>query len=349
MLRASARDHAPSRRLRAATIALVTLVVAVLAQEFAVRLALPAYDPTAHVRFNLDSRLGVPLGRPNSVQRQVLNAGDYDVNVSFNQYGLRDRRDVATGTARDVYVVGDSFAFGWGVEQSERFSDQLESLIGRRVFNIATPADLAGYERLIGEAIRLGADVRRVVVAVNMIDDIRDYAPATSPAATEPRPAVDPPFAARLLPIKSYLVANSSLYFLATSLVHGVPWLKRLMVRAGLIVALQTVLAAEPTPSEIASSADRLAALARRFDTLVVVIPSRAVWLGDGREAANRTHAAFVATLLARGVSVVDMKTVQEHGGDPMRFHFRNDAHWRSSGHRIAAEAIAAAWPDEAR
>jgi hypothetical protein len=261
---------AAARRLRAGAIALAAVAVAVVAQEFAIRLALPAYDPTAHVRFDLDPRLGVPRGRPNSVQRQVLNAGDSDVTVTFNRYGLRDRRDVATGTARDIYVVGDSFAFGWGVEETERFSDQLEPLIGRRVFNIGTPADLAGYERLIDEAIRLGADVRRVVVAVNMIDDIQDYARADAPAA-------DPPFAVRLLPIKSYLVANSSLYFLATSLVHGVPWLKRLMVRAGLIVPLQAVLAAAPTPRRIASSADRLAGLARRFDTLVVVIPSRGV------------------------------------------------------------------------
>ena len=105
---------------------LLSFVGATFVAEYSVRLTLPKYDPAGHVSFYTDSVTGVLLGRPNSRTRQIKNSGDYDVEIAFNRHGLRDRRDIANGTARDLYVLGDSFAFGWGVEESERFSSLLE-------------------------------------------------------------------------------------------------------------------------------------------------------------------------------------------------------------------------------
>ena len=334
-------------RLAMAAIAGITLIAALLAQEFAVRLSLPAYDPSGHLRFTFDQETGVPSGEPNSVHRQILNAGDYDVTVRFNQYGFRDSRDLATGTEEDVYVVGDSFAFGWGVEAPERFSNQLEKLIGRPVFNIGLPADIDGYARLLDSARRRGAAIRRVIIAVNMIDDLADYSKVSErpigAAAKTNGSAERASIATNLIRIKSLLTANSALYFLSTSLVHRVDWLKRALIGVGLIVPLQTVRGGEPTERDIISSADRLAKIAGQFKVTILVIPSRAIWLGKRRAASRRNHETFINALSRRGLNVVDMLGALERGGVPMRYHFRNDGHWRPEGHRLAAEALAAA------
>jgi len=138
-----------SRSVANAALLLISLVVALVLIEFLVRVFFPIYDPSGYVEFgHLPD--GTPIGPFGRVLRQVKNTGDYDVEVRFNAWGFRDGKLLTSATDGDVFVVGDSFAFGWGVEAVDRFSDQLETILNRPVFNIAIPGtDFDGYDRLI--------------------------------------------------------------------------------------------------------------------------------------------------------------------------------------------------------
>src|SRR4029078_11729016 len=129
-----------------------SLVLSLAILEGTVRYLFPAYDPSGQVQLGA-ARNGRWRGQSNVTLRQRKNTGDYDVAVRFNEHGFRDEKDVARAQSGEIVVVGDSFAFGWGVEESQRFSNVLESLLHRRVFNIAVgSADFDQYDALLKHA-----------------------------------------------------------------------------------------------------------------------------------------------------------------------------------------------------
>jgi hypothetical protein len=322
--------------VRLLVLALAFVAAAVIA-EYSVRLAQPEINPAYHLRF-VKGGGGLPaLGERNSVHRQIKNTGDFDVTVRFNGYGFRDSKDLAEATGNDVVLVGDSFTFGWGVEEDERLTERLEERIGRRVFNISVPADVDGYERLIGYAEKNGATVGTLIVALSMETDIAIY------EKRKPEPSVEKaPAGGGLKQVKEFLMGHSALYFLVTTLVHRTAWLKDLAVRAGLLVPnLEGIHHFRSSQEAIESTVRRLARMALRYPTTVLVVPSRALWHGSGTTAEERRHGALVKSLTAAGLDFLDLRPVFEAGGNPLDFHFRNDGHWNPDGHARAAEALA--------
>ncbi|MBX9944300.1 MAG: hypothetical protein K2Y40_09495 [Reyranella sp.] len=314
----------------AALLVAVSVAAGLAVLEGLTRLLFPAFDPSGQIVF--DHAAGpLMLARPGSAVRQAKNTGDFDVAVAINRHGLRDAKDIARATADDLAVVGDSFAWGWGVEATERFSDQLERLTGRTTYNLATPADLDGYGALLDYAKSLGARIGQVVVAVCLENDLHLYGTDAPSDDDVGRPSW-----------KGWLTGHSAAYRLLTTVAHQTPWLKTLAVHAGAIVPnLKGISRNSYAADVIDSSADRLAAIGRQYRLLVVLIPSRALWVGDNRAVEDRVHAAFAAALAQRGVRVLDLRPLFEAGGTPLAFHFANDGHWNARGHRLAAEAVA--------
>lgn len=325
----------PARRVFLAVLTVaVAIVVGLGLLEGLTRLFFPAFDPSG--RFDLGHPVGsLTLGTPGTSARQVKNTGDYDVAVRINRHGLRDDKDIAGATAGDLVFVGDSFTWGWGVEAMERFSDRVQALTGRRVFNLATPTDIAGYAALLDYAQSLGARIGEVVVALCMENDLSLY------------DAVDGPPDDRTMNStgwdwKGWLTARSAAYVLLTTMIQQTPALKALAVGAGAIVpnfdgmGLNTYDA-----TVIDASANQLQALSKRYPTLVVLIPSRALWIGNNRAEEDRVHTALVAALASRGIAVLDLRPLMEAAGTPLGYHFANDGHWNARGHALAAEAIA--------
>lgn len=330
----------PSRPL-AGLVILAAVVATGLAGEFAVRLAQPELDPTRHLRFEQGTGDVPVLGLRGAEQRQIKNTGDFDVKVRFNKYGLRDPKDLATGMAEDVFLVGDSFTFGWGVEEKDRISERLEALIGRRVFNLSVPTGIDGYDMLLKYAEANGAKVRNVVICVSMETDIIDYDGAAPTKDSPDAPPADPGLVRWT---KVFLTANSALYMLSTTLVHRSPILKAMAARAGLLTPnLAGIRQFEFSDKAIASSARRATEIARRYRATVAVLPSRALWFGPRQAIEKRRHEAFVAHLRALGLSVVDLRPAFEEGGNPLSYHFANDPHWKPAGHALAARALAPA------
>ena len=320
------------RGVLSALAVLAGLVVGIGLAEGLTRLLLPAFDPSG--RFEFTHPVGsLFLGQPGTAARQIKNTGDYDVAVRINSHGLRDTNDVATAGSDDILVVGDSFAWGWGVEARDRFSDQLQVLTGRRTFNLSTPTDIDGYAALLAYARSLGSRAGRVVVAVCMENDLHLYGGAQP---DEARPG-------RSGGLKDWLAGHSALYLLAVTTVQRTPWLQDVAVRAGLIVPnLEGIAKNDYDPAVIDSSATRLQEIAERYRTLVVLIPSRALWVGDPRTRAveERVHTGFIVALQRRGIDVLDLQPVLEAQLAPLAYHFANDGHWNARGHALAAQAI---------
>jgi lysophospholipase L1-like esterase len=103
-------------------------LVGLLLAEMAVRVFI---EQPILPRFVRDAGFGVRDNMPGVRCRHVF-PGDYDVRITTNQDGLRGARDYPrhkpSGVAR-VAVVGDSFVFGFGVNDGEVVSAALENLL----------------------------------------------------------------------------------------------------------------------------------------------------------------------------------------------------------------------------
>jgi lysophospholipase L1-like esterase len=239
-------------------------------------------------------------------------------------------------------VVGDSFAFGWGVEGDQTFSARLQDGLAARgneaaVLNAGVPGYSTDQEYLIWR--RLGPQVRPVV-AILLISD--NDPPADNAASVAMSGAVYP---------KPFFRIDSGALEL-----HGVPVgdkqplplsplepLKtRLRPLAAYALARQfntTVRASQsanlaPTPAtsarELSITGAILAAFNRELRAeggtlLVVLIPSPAV--RDG-----------LATICSEeGIVFLDLAPA--FAGRP-DLTFKHDGHWNARGHQAAADAV---------
>jgi lysophospholipase L1-like esterase len=330
----------------------VCTVISVVLFEVAIRIFLPVYVPSDRVGFVWFG--DAMVGSPGAVFRLSKNAGDYDVEVRFNALGFRDEKSLATSTDRDLFVVGDSIPFGWGVAARDRFSDRLQAILNRPVFNIAIPGlDLDGYDRLLHYAEANGASIKNLIISVSLEHNLRIYDtshPASSPPALS-HPASSAPALPRtniprgkLQELKQYLLGHSALYVALTYHVHQTPWLRRIAVRLGLLIPELDVLPDLAGSTEaLTTSARRVVQLARGRNAIVLIVPSRRLWVGKtaDRAEAARIHEAFIKNLRDSGMIVVDLRDRFEQSGNPLAYHFANDTHWNKEGHRLAAEALA--------
>jgi len=321
---------------RRSAVMLLAAILTLAVQEFAVRFALPDFDPAAQLRFLAETETAPPLGPPNERFRLMKNSGDYNVEVTFNRHGLRDHKDIAGARDTDLILTGDSFALGWGVEENERISEQLEAELRRRVFNLASPTGLDGYLKLLQYAETLGSRAKDVILVFNMSNDIGNYDAPVVKAESAPG------HSQMLQRTKDFLLGHSALYFLATYVASQTQWVHSIAVRLGLSVPLNAVIPREIDDAAIASTINLLKQIGKQWRLTVLVVPSRGVWIGNRVSTEQKIHQRFIAALEQNAIRYVDMKPIQERDGNPMRFHFANDGHWRPSGHALAAHVLAA-------
>lgn len=319
---------------------LISVALSVAVLEWGIRIVLPHFDPTGQIEFtHLPDGMGI--GPVNTTLRQVKNTRDFDVQIRFNALGWRDDKLVSQSGERSIFAVGDSFTFGWGVEQVDRFSDRLGKRLGRDVFNIAIPGDLDDYADLIRLAERNGATIRTLVVGVCMENDLLDYSARTKITPIAPNKQTGP--TAWISQWKPWLRDNSALYFLLTSVVHGNPTLKAMAVKAGLLVPNLQLSSLTLSDATVRVSAERLNSLVAGRKAVILIIPARHLWVGDeaSRAAMAHVHDTFVGAITAEGLVVVDPRPHMEAGGNPLTYHFTNDGHWNAKGHDLASAMLA--------
>ena len=108
------------------------------------------FGPSWAVSARFDSDYGWS-NRPGA--RARVHAGDFEYHVRINSAGWRDverNRDSRPGVQR-IVCLGDSMAWGWGVEAEERFTDRLEQLLAPdvEVLNLAVPGYGTDQELLV--------------------------------------------------------------------------------------------------------------------------------------------------------------------------------------------------------
>jgi hypothetical protein len=321
----------------------ISICLALGVAEGLTRLFFPAFDPSGQYAF--DYRVGdLRLATPGAIARQKKNTGDFDVTVRINRLGLRDDKDASRATGDDIIVVGNSYAWGWGVEASQRFSDLVQAKTGIRVFNVTVPGDLETDLELLRYVRTLGAAPPRLaIVAVGLEYDIHVYGAPPAVEATDEVPSVRGWLSDRRLAFSHWLAGRSAAYVLALTAIHQTPWLNALGVRLGMIVPNFAGMSENVyAPEKIDTSVRLLQQIAQSQKTLVVLIPSRGLWVGSERADEDKTHRALVTALRDRGIDVLDLRAAFEAGGAPLQYHFANDGHWNERGHALAADAIAA-------
>jgi len=326
-----------SNRLRRWIARLVILfvasVVALFLAEVGVRIALPDYNPKSQLALEIQPS-GIPLGPRSRTVRQATSKGDYDIQMSFNALGLRDARDWREAPANALVALGDSTTVGYGVVEKERFSNQLEVLLGEPVYNVGMPENLIGYQRFLDYIESQGPAVKRMIVGISMETDLQDYSVGKTAAEMQ----------GKNTGLRLWFQTHSAFYLFASHSIQANATLRAFAERTGIANVRSDGVSQNPDDERILiSSRDQLARLIAGREATILIIPSRALWKGGGETTERKVHGRFVAMLREAGMKVVDMLPRLERDGRPLDFFFVTDAHWNARGHRAAAEELAAA------
>lgn len=317
-------------------LAMISTILTLGLLEIGVRVALPAHHPEGHNRWVLGKGERPRLGEAGKTVTFRHKAGDYDTTATYSAEGLRESRPLSESTTDDLFVVGDSFAFGYGVDEDARFSNRLEEPLGRRVYNISIPEDVEGYGKLVRYAERHGATIHELIIAFCMENDLWDY---SNPRGQR---VIRTGITRLAFLVKVWMNGHSALYRYVTTLLNQAPKLRRIAVGVGIAGDYDKSVSGEPLPEQVISSS--VAALKKLADSrasTILIIPSRGLWAGHRQEVASQSHDATVAAMMAAGLDIVDLRPHFEAGGEPLSYHFEHDGHWNPKGHQLAADVLA--------
>jgi hypothetical protein len=329
-------------------------LVAVAVAEGVVRFLMPNWPEFHSGRFMrltpIPGHGAIVAGVPGFDGWFAQNNGDFRVRVQLNDIGLRNPEPAAGAQGR-IWIVGDSLAFGWGVDREDMYSTALGRLLGRPTYNVASPGtNVCGYQALVARMPR-AAEPKAVIVGVVVENDVKPLDCRELARTRERELAAEGRLKGGGLhtsDVKGFIAARSALYnFLAVAL-KRVDWI---------VAALQAVGAVEEDhvyhrqvePAQAAAAVERTAAEIERLKAMlpagvpfaVLLAPAR-FDIRDGDPFFRGFREAAAAALRARGIAVIDpFRRFQEAGFAAT--HFRHDGHWSPLGHRLAAEE-AAAW-----
>lgn len=327
-------------------LALGAVLVTLVGAELGVRLFVPAWAPTQAERnfWAYDAMLGW-AHQPG--QRGRFSHRDFSVSVSINSFGLRDREypvERVPGKQR-MLVLGDSFTWGFGVEQDEAFSEVLErrhpdwEIINAGVSGYGTDQQLLWLER---RGIAFQPDV--VLLAFHE-GDVKDnnlqsrYGYWKSGFVLE-----DGRLSLVGVPVERASARErfDRFLFYNTWLFHRLNILPRIL-RATLAERRDEK---DPEPSAVRSTPEKpdptrdyrvTARLLERLHAAVEAAGARLVVMSIPM---RDPDPPLVETLGRIGVPHLGLKPALRAAEEPVRFE--HDMHWTPAGHRVVANALEA-------
>jgi lysophospholipase L1-like esterase len=325
-----------SRRALDVTLLLASILVSLAVGEGVLRVLGRGPLPGTHVPGSF-WRHDSLLGWSNSPGADgVFDHPRFRINVHINSKGLRDREHAyerSPGTQR-ILVIGDSFVWGYGVEQRETFPKLLEARLPRvEVIN----AGVAGYGTdqellwLRSEGVRYRPDLVVLVMCGN--DDDENNRDLVYNVYHKPRfrlteqgeielTGVPAPLPSRMLRLKHWILTHSALLFQVKTVVIDP---LRHPEKAGPPVGFGLTLAL----------VDGIARVVRDVDArLVVVMTARYAPSPQFR------YDELLEGVRRRGILTLDIDHSPGYRPDTMLIP--GDAHWNPAGHQFVAQQLQA-------
>ncbi len=329
---------------------IISTLVALFLSEIALRLmgSKPLYVSPERDRFwKYDPLLGW-AHQPG--QEGVFETPQFSTNVRINKNGLRDREHSyeRQDDNKRILVLGDSFAWGYGVEEPERFSQQLEKSIGAEVINAgvsgySTDQELLWYRN---EGIKYETDLVIVEMAGNDIGD--NDRQLVSTIYYKPRFVIE---AGQLVPV-GYPVPKTSLqgkfiytvsqrsalaYFLIQRYFDLLAGYEKVKVNSAQTTSAGTVVSAKSEPFKLTIALlDEIRNIAESRKAKFMIVTTDRWWNSSSSE----TYKDFIHSLETEGFLVLDVESMP--GFDPEVMLIPDDGHWSSEGHEFVASQIKA-------
>ena len=301
------------------------------------------YDP-ANVRF--DPRVGF-AGKPNRVV--PFENWEFSTTVATNRMGFRD--DDRSLDNPDILFLGDSFAFGWGVEKDQSVEGCFENATRLKVLNLAFPGYGTNQEILtlfdVAERLNLRGKTAVFWFYINDPYDNRgtgfDDAPRTlfrqgKVSFTPPTPTG---FADHLTAVNAEMnhgLARRSL--VADQLARAFEKLRERVLGPRSCIP-------RCVPAEPEASADVHEMLERTIELLTSFARERSLKVAFvfvpaiGHPDLDQAYRKLAAVLSRQRVPLLDLRPMLTE-----QDYYPIDGHWTASGHRKAA-ASAARWLTE--
>ncbi len=281
-------------------------------------------------------------------QEGIFETEQFRTSVRINQKGLRDREHSyeRLNDATRILVLGDSYVWGYGVEESERFSQLLESSLNAEVINAGVSGYSTDQELLWYRTEGINYDVDLVVLvftgndigdnARNLVHSIY-YKPHFVQEGEQLRlsgyPVPRTGTEGRLI---YSLSQHSALAFFLTQRYFE---LRELYGQAN-----RDFDDSPSSPSGIAIEGesfglsvtllDEIGNLAETNGAKFMIVATDSWWNSPSDE----PYSEFIATLKTEGFSVLDLESTDGFETDAMVIP--NDGHWNVAGHEFVAEAI---------
>jgi hypothetical protein len=322
----------------------------VIASEAIVRVAMPHWQDFYSGRFyrvvSVPNFGAVTTGRPGFDGYFAQNNGDFRAHIKINNFGLRNPEPVNKAGKR-TWIIGDSMAFGWGVEQDEMYSSVLARELGRHTYNIASPGtNVCGYQALRARMPR-GSVATAVVVGLILENDMANYdckLAARNQQEQLEKKLPRPPDKISWLGIKRIMTQHFALYNFFVVVLKKVNFIRDVLTTLGIIREPTTYKRAateEEFTQIVGATVHELDVLKQSFPKgtpfVVLIAPGRFEILNQD-EHYRRLRLAVRTKLAKHAIAFADPYEQFKQAGYS-HVHFAHDGHWSPLGHKLAAKA----------
>jgi len=327
---------------------ILSTLFALFLSEIALRLMgfNPLYVSPERDRFwKYDSLLGW-AHQPQ--QEGIFETPQFRTVVRINEEGLRDREHSykRQNDIERVLVLGDSFAWGYGVEESERFSQQLEEALDVEVINAgvsgySTDQELLWYEN---EGIKYETDLVILVIAGNDVGD--NDRQLVSTIYYKPKYVIEkgqlvltgypvPKTSPQGRLIYSLSQRSALAYFLVQRYFDLLALYGKAKVDSDHANSSVSDINTEGEPFKLTIALiDEIRNTAESRKAKFMIVSTDRWWNSPSRE----TYKDFIDTLQTDGFLVLDVESMP--GFDPVEMLISDDGHWSRAGHEFVAEEI---------
>ena len=330
----------------------IGLIIGLSLAEIFLRVLMPNWQEFSSSRFmtikNVSGHLPFAMGMPNFKGYFSQNNGNFRVKININSFGFREVETIDRANGR-IWVIGDSMAFGWGVEENERYSSVLSNLIGEKTYNLASPGtDLCGYQAIVAQ-LPINLVPKSVILGLILENDVNQYECKKDAVKWHQKNNFIKNDGINLLSfneLKVLLTNNLALYNFFTVSLKRVALLKNIFISLGLIKKphiFNIIATKTEIHSLIVSSIKEITNLKSMLPPdipfYVLLAPTR-LEIRDSDANSRFLRETITEKLSKIGISVIDPFEAFKNIGFNST-HFTHDGHWSKVGHELAAKEIA--------